>query len=158
MFLSRTKRKQENPEISFRKALIEDTSSIYAISKKVYGIKFALTDLRERLEFILSQTNSIFYVAIKDKEVVGYIHADLHYPLLKSSYLQILSVVVDPEYQSHGIGTLLVHKAETWAYENNIHEMMTYCPDSHPDEKLKFFQQYNCDDQSCYYKFKKILD
>ena len=158
MRLSRTKRKEQERVLSFRECVVEDASCIYSISKKTYNITCSLVDLRKRLEFMLNQPNAIFYVAKKNETVVGYIYATLEYSLLEAPILQLCNVAVDPEYQNHGIGTLLVHQIETWAQEHQIQQMKVYCPDSHPDEKLQFFQQYNCDSQNCYYAFVKKLE
>lgn len=158
MMLSRTKRKKQEREISFRKGVVEDASRIYSISKNTYHISCSLADLRKRLDYLLSQPKSIFYVAVKDNEVVGYVYATLETPLLESPLILLSNVAVDPENQNHGIGTLLVHQVEMWAQENQIQQMKVYCPDSHPDEKLQFFQQYNCDSQDCYYAFVKNLE
>ena len=158
MLLSRTKRKQQLKEISFRPAVVEDASSIYSISKATYNIECGLVEFRKKLDFVLSLPASIFYVAIKDQEIVGYIYATLEYPLLEPPLLLLLNVAVDPASQNHGIGTLLVHQIEMYAQEHQIQQMKVYCPDSHPDEKLQFFHQYNCDLEKCYYAFIKKLD
>ena len=157
MNLSRTQRKQQLKEISFRNGVVEDASSIYAISKQTYHITNSLFDFRKRLDFLLSDPSTVFIVALKEHEIVGYIYATLQYPLLDAPILEVCNVAVDPQYQNHGIGTLLVHQMETWAQIQKIQQMKVYCPDSHPDEKLQFFQQYNCDSEKCYYVFIKNL-
>lgn len=158
MRLSRTKRKEQERVLSFRAGVVEDASPIYSISKNAYQITCGLTDLRKRLEFMLNQPQTIFYVALKNEEVVGYIYATVEYSLLEDPTLLLCDVAVDPQYQNHGIGTLLIHQIELWAQEHQIQQMKVYCPDSHPDEKLQFFQQYNCDSQKCYYAFVKNLE
>ena len=158
MRLSRTKRKEQERVLSFRIGVVEDASPIYSISKNACQITCSLADLRNRLDTMLHQANTIFYVALKNDEVVGYIYATLEYSLFEDPTIVLCNVAVDPQYQNHGIGTLLIHQVETWAQDHQIQKMKVYCPDSHPDEKLQFFQQYNCDSQNCYYAFVKQLE
>ncbi len=56
--------------------------------------------------------------------VCGFIHIELNHPLFSDTTANIMELIVSSESRRHGIGKMLIQKAEIWAKENNAKTMI----------------------------------
>jgi len=96
-----------NHRIVVRSAAAGDVESIYRLLKP-----FAETDIiLERSRDNIFQHLQEFLVAEYDGDLAGVVCVHIY----GENLAEVRSLVVDPEYQQHGVGRLLVEGCERWA-------------------------------------------
>ncbi|MDR2954845.1 MAG: ribosomal protein S18-alanine N-acetyltransferase [Prevotella sp.] len=92
-----------------RRACKEDIGDIINIEDKSFN-----SDGFSRSQFIYLVTRSkgVFYVAVTDSKVTGYICLLLH---SKRKNIRIYSIAILPEYRGRGIAGMLISKAKEFA-------------------------------------------
>lgn len=105
--------------IEIREATLEDTESICELNQLEMGYEFSLAKTKEKLCTLLASKKDKIFVAIVDKTVVGYIHANdydtIYFPHMKN----IMGIAVATKYKRQGIGKKLMEAVETWARESD---------------------------------------
>jgi len=77
---------------------------------------------------ILSDENSVIFVAESGGKIIGFIHAsikgtDASPAMLQRKYGWIHDLMVRKEYRGHGIGRALNEKVRAWALGKNVNEI-----------------------------------
>jgi len=112
--------------VLIREAHEGDFSAIGNLIKNELGYSdLGFTALFDRLRLIESSSSYKTYVAVNDTKIVGFIGL-LRYITYERDYecLRILAMAVSQEQQSKGIGSKLLRKAEQFAVESNISNVM----------------------------------
>lgn len=102
-----------------RVASISDASAINALSGQL-GYELSVAETREALNNVMAGKNDIVYVAIVDKEVVGWIHGFVVTSIVSGKFCEIGGLVVDEKHRSKEIGKLLVDVLKNWCKEKGI--------------------------------------
>lgn len=87
----------------------KDLLDVFKVESKVFGDKAYGIEVF----FELINNKDIFYVAKKEKKVIGYVLAGLLRDKIK-----LISIGVLPSHQKKGVGTKLLNKVEEKAREN----------------------------------------
>lgn len=103
--------------LSIREISISDYKDIYLLNKEL-GYLYEEKKVKERIKYILENTNDIILVAYINNEVIGYIHGSQYELLYSDSLINILGFVVKESYRRMGIGRALIDKLEGFAKEN----------------------------------------
>lgn len=77
------------------------------------------------LQNIISEEKSDIFVAELDNNIAGFLliqelATPLYSCIVQHNYAYIMDVIVGGQYQSKGIGTLLLQEAKKWAEERNL--------------------------------------
>jgi GNAT superfamily N-acetyltransferase len=100
--------------IVVRKATAADVARLAELSE-ILGYPVASSSLGPRLERLLARVEDAVLVAEAESGVVGWVHGAEQELLESGRRCEILGLVVDPAYRSHGVGRRLVTAVEQWA-------------------------------------------
>lgn len=111
-------------KINIRKAKITDVDACYLLTKTP---EFIFPGGRNFVKKYLAEfiRKGIFYVAIEDEKIVGFISAQV--TLGRELWIDML--VVDKKERGHGIGTLLIHKMIKEAKKRKMKMIFLDAPD-----------------------------
>jgi predicted N-acetyltransferase YhbS len=101
--------------ISIRCAIEGDATSIAQLSGAL-GYKAETEAVRRRLSAILGSEADLMIVAVDSTEaMVGWLQAHAAHIVESGFRVEITGLIVAPEARRHGVGRLLVARAEQWA-------------------------------------------
>ena len=107
--------------MDIRRANIKDAQMIAHIAS-VLGYQQDTGDnlAIQRLQHLLSSQYDCIWVAERDGNVIGWLHAQHAFRAASKDFIEILGLSVDPEVRLQGAGRALVEQAKEWALEKNI--------------------------------------
>jgi GNAT superfamily N-acetyltransferase len=108
--------------IVVRKATAADVARLAELSE-ILGYPVASPSLAPRLERLLARVEDAVLVAEAESGVVGWVHGAEQELLESGRRCEILGLVVDPAYRSHGVGRRLVTAVEQWAASRGLEQM-----------------------------------
>jgi GNAT superfamily N-acetyltransferase len=108
--------------IVVRRAAAADAARLAELSE-ILGYPVASSILALRLERLLARVEDAVLVAEAESGVVGWIHGAEQELLESGRRCEILGLVVDPAYRSHGVGRRLVTAVEQWAADRGLEQM-----------------------------------
>jgi GNAT superfamily N-acetyltransferase len=104
------------PIITIRIAQSSDAERIAELCHQL-GYPTASEAVRQRSQTIQANPQHVFYVALVDEEVVGWVHGHLCDLVITPPQIIVLGLVVDEHHRGCGIGRLLLQHIEQWAEE-----------------------------------------
>ena len=108
--------------IVVRRAATADVARLAELSE-ILGYPVASSSLAARLERLLARVEDAVLVAEAESGVVGWVHGAEQELLESGRRCEILGLVVDPAYRSHGVGRRLVTAVEQWAANRGLEQM-----------------------------------
>ena len=105
-------------DYQIREVQINDVQDIYHLNTQEMGYDYPLTQTKLKLQAIINSPHDKIYVAIKDHQVIGYVHANDYDTIYAPHMKNIMGIAVDSRYKRQGIGTALLTKIEQWAKES----------------------------------------
>lgn len=141
---------------TIREAVIADYRGIYELNKEGLGYDYPIEKTKEKLQMVLNLPNDRIFVAVLDKNVVGYIHLSNYECTYADSFKNILAIVVAPELCGKGIGKALLSAGEKWAKEQGsrgvrlvsgfnregAHKFYAACGYTHRKDQRNFFKLF----------------
>ena len=113
-------------EIIIRQIIPEDGVAINKLSRQL-GYPLPETQTLQNIKAVLAHTDLTAFVAVYEKEIVGWIGL-AHTIIIESlPYCEINGLVIDENHRGKGIGKLLVEKAKHWAKEKGIDKLKLRC-------------------------------
>lgn len=103
--------------VTIRECQEQDCERIVDLNRCL-GYEYSLEDTRKQLIKVLNRTGDKVFVAYIGDKAIGYIHVCDYECLYMDSLKDVMSLVVDEDYQGQGVGKALLTKAEEWAREN----------------------------------------
>jgi GNAT superfamily N-acetyltransferase len=101
-------------ELKIRRAKSSDAARLAALSGEL-GYPATPSDMRVRLRRLQPARDNAVFVAARDGEVIGWLHASVS-PLLEVALrAEVNGLVVAEGHRSAGAGARLLEAAETWA-------------------------------------------
>ena len=104
---------------SIRDALTEDAAMINRLSIQL-GYPISETATSQNLKAILQNEDEIVYVALHEKEMIGWIHIFYTLRLESGSFCEIGGLVVAEKYRNKGVGRMLIEQAKLWCISRKI--------------------------------------
>lgn len=105
-------------EYIIRNAILSDAAALCRLNREEMGYDYPPEHAVRRLETLLTSPNDRIFVAERDGEAVGYVHAQ-HYELLYAHPMKnIMGIAVASACRRMGIGAALLRKAEEWAAQD----------------------------------------
>ena len=89
----------------------EHLDSVYIIETECFSHPWS----KQSIENELNNDTSLFWVAIENNDVIGYIGMSV---VIDEGY--IFNVAVDKSYRKKGVGTALINKLVTYGKKNNL--------------------------------------
>ena len=108
--------------IVVRRAASADAAHLAELSE-ILGYPVTSSSLLSRLERLLARVEDAVLVAEAESGVVGWVHGAEQDLLESGRRCEILGLVVDPAYRSHGVGRRLVTAVEQWAANRGLKQM-----------------------------------
>jgi GNAT superfamily N-acetyltransferase len=103
-----------NSNVSIRTACPDDTARIAELSVQL-GYPVTAGGMRSRLEAVLADEDHLVLVAeSQDKQIVGWLHADVRRTPLSEPGVNVAGLVVDQKFRRNGVGRALMREAEAW--------------------------------------------
>ena len=107
-------------EIKIRSACLNDSASVAGLMSQL-GYATSASEMKQRLEGILPDSDYMTFVAEHRKEVVGVIGVGIYRYYEKNGiYGRLLALVVDEKLKGQGIGVSLVAEAERRLKERGV--------------------------------------
>jgi GNAT superfamily N-acetyltransferase len=106
-------------KIPVRAMQLKDISRIATLSEQL-GYLVSIQDLEYRFHEIVKHPNDGLFVAVKNEEVVGWVHVYPTHLLETEPYAEIGGLVVDQNARRLGVGRALVDAAIGWTRERNL--------------------------------------
>ena len=110
-------------QINIRRAVVDDVEKIYQLLKPFVKNSIILQRDRDNIFQHLQE----FLIAEYDGALAGVVCAHIY----GKNLAEVRSLVVDPAYQQHGVGRLLVEGCEEWLTEMGVSKVfaLTYVTD-----------------------------
>jgi GNAT superfamily N-acetyltransferase len=108
--------------IVVRRAAAADVARLAELSE-ILGYPVPSSSLAPRLERLLARVEDAVLVAEAESGIVGWVHGAEQELLESGRRCEILGLVVDPAYRSHGVGRRLVTAVEQWAANRGLEQM-----------------------------------
>ncbi len=110
-------------QINIRRAVVDDVEKIYQLLKPFVKNSIILQRDRDNIFQHLQE----FLIAEYDGALAGVVCAHIY----GKNLAEVRSLVVDPAYQQHGVGRLLVEGCEQWLTEMGVSKVfaLTYVTD-----------------------------
>ena len=100
-----------------RRAREEDVDSINCLCQQL-GYYISTEEIQIYLKSLNTAKEWIVYVAYQpDNGILGWINVYLTHGLLADRQAEIGGLIVDKNFRAHGIGRLLMQKAQSWAQQ-----------------------------------------
>jgi GNAT superfamily N-acetyltransferase len=141
--------------IVVRRAAAADAARLAELSE-ILGYPVASSSLAPRLERLLARVEDAVLVAEAESGVVGWVHGAEQELLESGRRCEILGLVVDPAYRSHGVGRRLVTAVEQWAANRGL-EQMTVRSNVARAESHPFYQRLGYVQTKTQHAYRKAL-
>ncbi len=114
----------DNFHFSIREVVIGDLQSIYNLICDLEDQKLDFTLFENTFRENLTDSNVIYYAALADKCIIGFVSLHIQHILHHSKPTgEVQELIISPGYQGHGVGSMLMHKVESVARELKLEEI-----------------------------------
>lgn len=139
-------------EFTIKKATIEDLNTIQDLNNKLFELEYNNFDPTLKIgwpyeiageEYFKDLIeNQIIYIALIDKEIVGYLAGSIH---VENSYnttsiAELDNMFILEEYRKYGIGTKLFNEFKEFCKKNKIEELKVTASSKNTNA-IKFYQK-----------------
>ena len=139
-------------EFTIKKATIEDLNTIQDLNNKLFELEYNNFDPTLKIgwpyeiageEYFKDLIeNQIIYIALIDKEIVGYLAGSIH---VENSYnttsiAELDNMFILEEYRKYGIGTKLFNEYKEYCKKNKIEELKVTASSKNTNA-IKFYQK-----------------
>ena len=104
----------KDSKVLIRRAMAADSNRITELCIQL-GYKNNNNEIKERLLKIITDKNSVIFIAEQNSIVTGFIQVSIRSTIESGEMAEITGLVVDESFRGKGIGKSLVQKAEGWA-------------------------------------------
>ncbi|WP_103067991.1 GNAT family N-acetyltransferase [Aquimarina sediminis] len=125
-------------EISIENAKVEDAESITELSGQL-GYTASVTITQNRLIEILNNKDHCVFMAVNNKNIVGWIHGFYTLRVESDAFVEIGGLVVNENYRNKGIGKLLVEHIIDWSKQKKQSKVRVRC-NTIRTESHKFYE------------------
>lgn len=127
-------------EPALRPATHADLSTLSRLLLEL-GYEVADLSLGRRIDMVLAHSDHLLQLAIDaDGNVLGAVHAALHFDLTNGAYVEIEVLVVSASTRRSGIGRALVRGVELWAAERGCYRVLVRSQ-VHRDGAFAFYRE-----------------
>lgn len=140
--------------LKIRKAQVSEIKTLRKIAQQTPEVLDTQNYIEGELTFKRLIKNGVCIVAELDKEIAGFLLANLS-ERVKCSYL--VYCIVKPEYRGKGIGSKLMNEYFKICRKNKINYLDTYAP-SFNERTIKFYQKLGFKKGKPWIYFSKVMD
>lgn len=109
-------------EIQVRQMTENDAPTVQKLSEQL-GYVLSISEIKNNIRETISSKDHIAFVALHDREIVGWVHAFKAVFLESISFIEIGGLVVDENYRNKGIGKKLIDRIKEWSLEKGINQV-----------------------------------
>lgn len=102
-------------DILIREAILTDAEALCRLNREALGYDYPLSATAGKLATALTRPSEKIFVAVQEKQVVGYVHAQDYDVLYAPHYKDVLGLAVAPDCRRQGAGRALMAAVEDWA-------------------------------------------
>jgi len=135
-----------------REFQLEDSLAIYHLNREEMGYDYPLEETFSKLMKLSQSHQDKIYVAVENKNVIGYVHANDYDTIYAPHMKNIMGIAIKKEYKRQGIGKALLTYVENWAKESGAsgirlvsgssrsqaHEFYRHCGYKNEKEQINF--------------------
>lgn len=127
-------------EPALRPATHADLSTLSRLLLEL-GYEIADVALGRRIDTILVHSDHLLKLAVDaDRNILGAVHAALHFDLTNGAYVEIEVLVVAADTRRSGVGRVLVRGVELWAAERGCYRVLVRSQ-IHRDGAFAFYRE-----------------
>ena len=115
-----------NRAFEIRPARPADAAALAHLATQL-GYPSSQEQVHQRLASLARDPEHVVQVAVRDGQVVGWVHAFVCRLLESDPYAEIGGVVVDESCRGQGAGRLLLHHVERWARQKGCRAVSLRC-------------------------------
>ncbi len=124
-----------------RQAVRADLPAVYQLICALEKTAFPEKQFEREFHIMMADLDHMILVAETESRVVGVLHLRMEFQLHHCGKVaEILELVVNAEYRSHGIGKQLLTAAETVAKKNHC-QILEVCSNQNRKRAHEFYQQ-----------------
>jgi N-acetylglutamate synthase-like GNAT family acetyltransferase len=142
--------------MEIREAIIDDIKSIQELSLQL-GYNYPIKKMKLKLNQILNNPEHIILIALKNNQVIGYIHVEIYRVLYADDLLNILGIVVDKSCRNQGVGTTLLKSTEKLSIKLNCRGIRANSGASREKAHL-FYKRNGFDNEKDQKRFIKYIE
>jgi GNAT superfamily N-acetyltransferase len=109
-----------------QEASMENVPSLTQLSNQL-GYAISESAAGENLFAILKNNNGTVFIAVCEKEVIGWIHVFKTIRLESGPFCEIGGLIVQEQYQKKGVGKKLVEQVKLWSIGQGFHSLRVRC-------------------------------
>lgn len=143
-------------DITVRKATLTDVTAIHRLSVEELGYNAEMNTVENQLKVVINSKTDAVFVAVKDNNVIGYIHVCDYNSLYFEPLKNVMGLAVLSEYHRMGVGRLLLQKAEEWAEKTGAAGIRLASGKART-EAHKFYEALGYDKSKEQYRFIKLF-
>lgn len=106
-------------EFEIRECKPVDAYAVCKLNTAELGYDFPEDATKNKIDKLLKSKKDKIFVAVVEKEVVGYVHANDYDVIYAPHMKNIMGIAVADGYKKNGIGKALLIAVEDWAHETN---------------------------------------
>lgn len=106
----------DDNQVTIRLASAGDVERIAALCQQL-GYPSSHEQVRRRLRQLQDEGHAVYVAEQSDGYVVGWVHVHTRELVVTDRQAEIEGLVVDESHRRHGVGRLLMERAEQWARE-----------------------------------------
>ncbi len=139
--------------VIIRIVMPEDYEDIYLLSLEL-GYSYPADRMRDRIRYVLENTQDIILVAETAGKAVGFIHASPYELMCQDPIVNILGFIIKEEWRGSGIGHMLMTEIEKQAKERGFTGSRLTSGDNRTGAH-RFYEKHGYTNQKTSYKFVK---
>ena len=113
-------------EIIVRRVTKEDAETISVLCSQL-GYPMSVEQTLKNISGVLDSRDQDAFAAEIDNKVIGWIGLSQSIKIEVPPYCEVHGLVVDDNFQNHGIGKKLIEKAKQWAKERGNDKLKLHC-------------------------------
>ena len=112
--------------VLIREINIQDSAVIAGLTGQL-GYKTTVAETTSLITEIKNRNEDLALVAVKDNNIVGWIHAFRAVRLQSGHFVEIGGLVIDEQHRGQGIGNLLIERVKEWSRRQHIATIKVRC-------------------------------
>jgi ribosomal protein S18 acetylase RimI-like enzyme len=118
-----------------------DLPSVHGLLRQL-GYDVRKTEIRQRIDAVVSAPDHHAFVAVLDNSVIGLAHVYERAALEKPLEAVVQSLIVDRQHRGNGVGKMLMQAAESWAENRGVASVVLHTRVDREDAR-QFYAKLN---------------
>lgn len=99
----------------------EDISGVCGLINVELGYDVSCEELKARISQMQNDSNYMIFIAAENEKIIGFIGLQTCFAFeVSGKIMRVIALAVARDFQGHGVGSSLIRRAEQYAEENRI--------------------------------------